>query len=184
MKIDTQTAAADLWTAENSRAATEQGWDLFHIDGAGLRSAVQKHDESDRFANDLAAIVFVRKQARWGCLLAIKAMRMDEVLRKELPEDPDAVAIERLANALRRHWNPRAQQYFVLSDRVGVRQSDHSFSWVADDPVYGYRELAPTLTDQGALVVRFGEPVPLARPRPEPRTQARRAPVAGDVIAA
>lgn len=46
-----------MWTKAQSRAAQAEGWDLFKIAGYYV---IQKYDESDRFPNDLSALVYVK----------------------------------------------------------------------------------------------------------------------------
>lgn len=53
------------------------GWDLFEVDMAGM-ARIQKDDESDRFADDLAAIGYVEEQANLGSLPHLEALAIHQ----------------------------------------------------------------------------------------------------------
>jgi len=62
------------WTRQDAARAQRQGWDAFDYDGTGLIE-INKLDESDRFADDDAALRFVIVQASKGNITARIALR-------------------------------------------------------------------------------------------------------------
>lgn len=62
-----------VWTADDSRIADAQGWNLFNFDEAG-RGEIQRDDETAHFETDGEAIAFVSRQARKGNAVAVRAL--------------------------------------------------------------------------------------------------------------
>ncbi|CAO3459647.1 hypothetical protein [Azospirillum argentinense] len=81
---------ATEWSAEDSREARAEGWDLFDCDGSGNgRTQLHKADDADIFANDPAAWAFVLAHATRGSRLHAQALAL---LLKHNPKEATAIA--------------------------------------------------------------------------------------------
>jgi len=63
------------WTAEDSRKASRQGWDLTY-NSDKERLEIQRLDMKDKFASDADALWYVADRARAGSALHRKAVRI------------------------------------------------------------------------------------------------------------
>ncbi len=94
----------DEWTAEDSAAASAEGWDVFDVNG-GEDMQIQRHDDPQNaegepveptFECDGDAWKHVVTQARAGSALHIKALKvisMDELGRIERVQGPAFMAV-------------------------------------------------------------------------------------------
>jgi hypothetical protein len=81
------------WTNEDSRAAYDEGWDIFDSEGSQNGPwQIQKFDDPDSgpqvFTEDTDAWVQVRTRASEGSALHIKALAF---LRQYNPQEADAI---------------------------------------------------------------------------------------------
>lgn len=76
------------WTDEDSAAAVAEGWDIFLINGDDNLPEIEKHDEGPSpFETDHDAVAHVRRRAKEGSPLHIKAMELNALTNpKELTE--------------------------------------------------------------------------------------------------
>ncbi|ABO60221.1 hypothetical protein Bcep1808_7344 (plasmid) [Burkholderia vietnamiensis G4] len=67
------------WTSEDCAIADVQGWNIFDVDGTGYLE-IQKDDEAQVFESDDDAVAYVRERAQGGCPVALKAMKIAELV--------------------------------------------------------------------------------------------------------
>lgn len=65
------------WSDEESAAASEEGWDLFDVNGTG-NFEIERIDDQDTFAGDEEALFFVRMKVTLGSALHGKALAIHE----------------------------------------------------------------------------------------------------------
>lgn len=63
------------WSASDSAAAVQQGWDMFEVSADRTYFAIQRCDESGAFADDEEAVFFVYRQALQGSELHRRAIK-------------------------------------------------------------------------------------------------------------
>ena len=66
------------WTRKHSKAAQQEGWDLFERDDGYYEIERCDDDPEERFTTDQEALDHVSKQARGGSLLHQVALHLDE----------------------------------------------------------------------------------------------------------
>ncbi len=71
--------ATRRWTATDAELAHREGWAVFEcVDGPRSdRLFIQRDDDAERFADDQAALDYIRRRARHGSYLHIKALFCD-----------------------------------------------------------------------------------------------------------
>jgi hypothetical protein len=67
------------WTATDGALAEREGWAIFEcVDGTRSgRHSIQCDDEAERFADEAAVLDYIRRRARQGSYLHIKALFCD-----------------------------------------------------------------------------------------------------------